>query len=148
MGGAGKAYPALPALRPPFGGSDGSIPRFLRRHAACHEGRRIPHGRGRPKREGVSPVRRPIRDASAVHPSGSHRADPALPLLRLHRIRGEQRRGGRTRATAVIKAAWLLVMTGIALAVTVALLVGLAWIAVAIPVLICAAVANRVEAAG
>ncbi|HKA63234.1 MAG TPA: hypothetical protein VKH83_12470 [Methylomirabilota bacterium] len=48
----------------------------------------------------------------------------------------------------MIKAALLLVMTGIALAVTVALLVGLAWIAVAIPVMICAAVANRVEAAG
>ena len=48
----------------------------------------------------------------------------------------------------MIKAALLLVMTGIALAVTVALLVGLAWIAVAIPVLICAAVAHRVEVAG
>ena len=52
------------------------------------------------------------------------------------------------RAQAVIKAAVLRAMTGVALAVTVALLVSVVWIAVAIPVLICAAVARGVEAMG
>ncbi len=48
----------------------------------------------------------------------------------------------------MIKATLLLVMTGVALAVTVAVLVGVVWIAVAIPVVICAAVAQGVEAVG
>ena len=48
----------------------------------------------------------------------------------------------------MIQAAALLAMTGFALMVTVAVLVGVAWIGVAIPVLICAAVTRGVEAMG
>jgi hypothetical protein len=48
----------------------------------------------------------------------------------------------------VIQAVGLLALTGLALMVTVAVLVGVAWTAVAIPVLICAAVARGVEAMG
>ncbi|HEY7038821.1 MAG TPA: hypothetical protein VID28_08225 [Methylomirabilota bacterium] len=48
----------------------------------------------------------------------------------------------------MIKAGLLLVVTGIGLLVTVALLVGVAWVAIAIPVVICSVVAHGVGAVG
>lgn len=46
----------------------------------------------------------------------------------------------------MIKAAALMVLTGIALVITVALIVGAVWVAVAIPVSICAVVAHGIGA--
>jgi hypothetical protein len=48
----------------------------------------------------------------------------------------------------MIQAAALMVMTGLALLITVALIVGIAWVAVAIPVSICALVAHGIGAMG
>ena len=79
----------------------------------------------------MSTMRRRASASPAVHAMGPQCLSTVLSRLPVHTVRRDHRRG-----SAMIKLVLLFVTTGAALVVAVALIVGIAWIAVAVPVVI------------